>query len=48
MRCCALAGIQTRAVDLDGREIDHVDVHSRRRWRGCRLLVRSWSLSYSG
>jgi integrase len=31
MRCCAKAGIETRNLDSQGKEIDHVDLHSLRR-----------------
>ena len=31
MRCCELAGIITRRIDVAGHEIDHVDLHSLRR-----------------
>jgi integrase len=31
IRCCRLAGVETRREDDQGREIDHVDVHSLRR-----------------
>lgn len=39
MRCCEKAGIQTRTVDAEGREIDHVDVHSFRRTFATNLIV---------
>ena len=39
MRCCRLAGIQTRTLDSEGREIDHVDVHSCRRTFATNLIV---------
>ncbi len=31
MRCCKRAGIETRTLDADGHEVEHVDVHSLRR-----------------
>ncbi len=31
MRCCGRAGIQTRTLDAEEHEIDHVDVHSLRK-----------------
>lgn len=31
IRCCRKAGIEIRRTDADGREIDHVDIHSLRR-----------------
>jgi integrase len=39
IRCCEKAGIQTRAVDPDGREINHVDVHSLRRTFATNLVI---------
>ncbi len=39
MRHCKAAGIETRRVDLGGREIDHVDVHSLRRTFATELIV---------
>lgn len=38
MRCCKLADIQTRSVDPEGREIDHLDVHSFRRTFATNLI----------
>ena len=39
IRCCHRAGIQTRTVDGDGHEIDHVDVHSLRKTFATNLIV---------
>jgi integrase len=39
MRSCDRAGIQTRTVDADGREIDHLDVHSLRRTFATNLIT---------
>ena len=39
MRYCRRAGIQTRSVDAEGHEIDHVDVHSLRRTFATNLIV---------
>jgi site-specific recombinase XerD len=36
---CSKAGIETRRVDSDGHEIDHVDVHSLRRTFATDLIV---------
>lgn len=38
VRCCNRAGILTRSVDPEGREIDHVDVHSLRRTFATNLI----------
>jgi len=38
IRCCKLAGIETRRV-VQGREIDHVDLHSLRRTFATNLIV---------
>jgi integrase len=38
MRCCAAAKIVTRTKDADGREIDHVDLHSLRRTFATNLI----------
>jgi integrase len=39
LRCCEAADIPTRTVDGDGREIDHVDVHSLRRTFATNLIT---------
>lgn len=39
IRCLELAGIQRQALDADGREIDHVDLHSLRRTFATSLIV---------
>jgi integrase len=39
LRCCEAAGIETRALDADGREIHHVDVHSLRRTFATNLVI---------
>jgi len=31
IRCCQAAGVETRRLDNEGKEINHVDVHSLRR-----------------
>jgi integrase len=38
IRCCKAAEILTRTVDADGREIDHVDLHSLRRTFATKLI----------
>jgi integrase len=38
-RCCELAGIQTRTLDAQGNEVEHVDVHSLRRTFATNLIV---------
>jgi integrase len=39
MRCCRLAGIETRTVDAGGREVEHVDLHSLRRTFTTNVIV---------
>ncbi len=39
LRCCNRAGIQARTVDAEGREIDHLDVHSLRKTFATNLIV---------
>jgi len=39
VRHCNAAGIESRRLDADGREIDHVDVHSLRRTFATELIV---------
>jgi integrase len=39
MRCCARAGIETRTLDAEGREVEHVDVHSLRRTFATNAIV---------
>jgi hypothetical protein len=38
MRCCEAAKIVTRTQDAEGREIDHVDLHSLRRTFATNLI----------
>lgn len=40
MRCCNLAGIETRRMGTDGHEVDHVDLHSLRRSYATDLIER--------
>jgi integrase/recombinase XerD len=39
MRCCRLAGIEIRTLNADGRETEHVDVHSCRRTFATNLIT---------
>jgi integrase len=39
MRCCARAGIETRTLDAEGREVEHVDIHSLRRTFATNAIV---------
>ncbi|HWE35273.1 MAG TPA: tyrosine-type recombinase/integrase [Isosphaeraceae bacterium] len=39
MRCCRAAGIVTRTLDAEGREVDHVDLHSLRRTFATSLIA---------
>ena len=39
IRWCQQAGIQTRTLDAEGHEVEHVDVHSLRRTFATNLIV---------
>jgi len=39
IRCCRRAGVETRTVDAEGHEVDHVDVHSLRRTFATNLII---------
>jgi integrase len=39
MRCCHRAGIETRTLDADGLEVEHVDLHSLRRTFATNAIV---------
>jgi integrase len=39
VRCCKLAGIERQAVDADGKEISHLDIHSFRRTFATNLIT---------
>jgi integrase len=39
MRCCRRAGIETRTLDAEGREVEHVDLHSLRRTFATNAIV---------
>jgi integrase len=38
-RCCAHAGIQVKTLDTEGKELDHVDLHSLRRTFATNLIA---------
>jgi integrase len=40
LRCCKLAGIETRTIDQEGNEIEHMDVHGLRRTFATELIEK--------